>query len=147
VLNKDNEFSAVIHPGYYLANVDGLPYERNPKSLAHIPFGEGKNYYQGCLYGGWKDKFVEMCNLLSKDVDEDVRNGIIASVIDESYMNRYFINKNIFEISPVYAYPEQILQGSEGYSGNSSYEKLYNQNPIVIQIDKRLLGGHDFLRS
>ena len=40
--SADFDFSAVIHPGYYLDSLDGLPYERNSKSLSYIAYGEGE---------------------------------------------------------------------------------------------------------
>lgn len=143
----DFDFSAVIHPGYYLASLDELPYERNRKSLSYVPYGEGENYYQGCLYGGKKSNFVEMCGILSDNIGRDSMNGTIASVIDESHLNRYLIGQKVMSISPVYAYPEQILNGSSEYSTCISYADLSKQDPIIIQKDKRSFGGHDFLRE
>jgi hypothetical protein len=67
-------------------------------------------------------------------------------------MNKYFIDKKVMPISPVYAYPEQIIisknqNAHSEYSRSVSYLELSKKDPIMIQIDKRLFGGHDFLRK
>jgi hypothetical protein len=150
--DENYDFSAVIHPGYFMDKNEGFPYERNPSSLAYIPYGEGESYYQGCFFGGRKSEFIKMCDVIAENTKEDLDNDIIASVIDESHMNKYLIDKRVMPISPVYAYPEQILIGktkndNSDYSKCISYLELSKKDPIMIQIDKRLFGGHDFLRK
>ena len=150
--NEDYDFSAVIHPGYFLDSKEQFPYERNPDSLAYIPYGEGEYYYQGCFFGGRKNKFMEMSKVLAENTKKDLDNDIIAKVIDESHMNKYLLDKKVMAISPVYSYPEQILIAKQQntpseYSNCISYLELSKKDPIIIQIDKRLFGGHDFLRK
>ena len=146
------QFSAVLHPGYFTERPDEFPYERNEESLAFIPYGQGEYYYQGCFFGGKKDEFLEMSKTLAENTRKDLDNDIIAKVIDESHMNRYFLDKKVFPLPPVFSYPEQIIKGKENrdpsqYSTCASYIELAKRSPIIIQIDKRLFGGHDFLRK
>jgi hypothetical protein len=146
------DFSAVIHPGYFMESKYVFPYERNPNSLAYVPYGDGERYYQGCFFGGRTDAFIEMCDIIAENTKKDLANNIIAAVIDESYMNKYLIDKKVMNISPVYAYPQQVLVAKEegdpsDYSKCLSYIILAKEDPIMIQMDKRLFGGHEFLRK
>jgi hypothetical protein len=141
----DLDFSAVLHPGYYLDEINRLPYERDPNSLAYIPYWNGSVYYQGCFYGGKIKHFLDMCKTISDNTDEDLSKGIIASVHDESHLNKYLIDKRVLNLSSVYSYPEQILHGE--YEHCISYRDLAKKEPLIIQVDKRKFGGHDFLRK
>jgi hypothetical protein len=150
--NEDQDFCAVVHPGYFLDPKEKFPYERDPNSLAYIPYGAGNYYYQGCFFGGRKNEFLEMCNVLAENTKKDLAKDIIATVIDESHMNKYLLDKKVMTISPVYAYPEQILVSKKEnrvfeYANCISYLELSKENPIIIQVDKRSFGGHDFLRK
>lgn len=149
---EDFDFSAVVHPGYFMESKEDFPYERNPKSLAYIPYGDGEYYYQGCFFGGRTNEFMKMSNVIAENTKKDLDNDIIATVIDESHMNKYLIDKKVMCIPPVYAYPEQILVSKKQnatfeYSNCISYLALSKEDPMIIQVDKRLFGGHDFLRK
>jgi hypothetical protein len=150
--NENYDFCGVIHPGYFLEAKEQFPYERNPDSLAYVPYGEGEHYYQGCFFGGKKKEFMEMSKALAENTKKDLDNDIIAKVIDESHMNKYLLDKKVMAIPPVYSYPEQILIAKKQntpseYSNCISYRELSKKEPVIIQIDKRLFGGHDFLRK
>ncbi|XP_008563202.1 PREDICTED: histo-blood group ABO system transferase-like, partial [Galeopterus variegatus] len=41
-----------LHPGYYGRGREAFPYERRPRSQAHIPRDEGDFYYMGAFFGG-----------------------------------------------------------------------------------------------
>ena len=129
---NENKMVGVNHPGQYMLHNTEFTYERNPKSSAYIPLGEGKYYYQGCFFGGTKDAFLEMSKQLQKDIDEDLSNDIIAIWHDESHLNKYFLNNSPKLLDPSYANPETF---------NIPFPKR------IIQIDKNKLGGHSFLRS
>ena len=85
-------------------------YERNSKSLAFIPYDEGKAYYAGGFNGGKTSKFIEMSEVIADRVNKDLDNGIVSIWHDESHMNRYMIdNPPTLELSPEYCYPEPEL--------------------------------------
>jgi FkbM family methyltransferase len=130
--NHETKMIGVNHPGQYMLPNTEFTYERNPNSLAYIPLGEGKYYYQGCFFGGTKDAFLEMSKQLQKDIDEDLSNDIIAIWHDESHLNKYFLNNSPKLLDPSYANPEAFY---------IPFPKR------ITQIDKNKLGGHDFLRS
>ncbi len=103
-INKDLFFTA--HPGYVNASCIDYPYERNKKSLAYIPWNQGKHYVIGAFFGGKTNAFLEMSTILKTRIEDDLKKNIIALWHDESHINRYILNKqNINVISPSYCYP------------------------------------------
>jgi len=103
----DNDLVAVLHPGY--VNSREKPYERNLISTAYVERGKISDYYQGCLYGGMKTKFLDMCHTLKANIDRDFKKGYIARWHDESHINRYFIDHPPKSLPPMYAYPEILI--------------------------------------
>ena len=65
-----------------------MPYERRKESNFFINEKDNKNkmYYQGCLNGAESGKWIEMCKILSKKIDEDltnIANNIISTQKEE----------------------------------------------------------------
>lgn len=67
-------------------------YDRNPASKAYIPFDTPlfQMYYHGCLFGGEKNKIIEICKILRENQLEDKKIPYEPGVNDESYINQYF---------------------------------------------------------
>lgn len=90
--------TAVTHPGFPDS------FERNPRSTAYV--AGVHPYYQGCFVGGKTDSFLSMCDTITRNIDEDDRNGLMAIWHDESHLNRYLIdNPPAKVLSPSYAFP------------------------------------------
>jgi len=130
--DSGQDMVGVNHPGQYQQSNIEFTYDRNPDSLAYIPLGEGKHYYQGCLFGGTKDAFLKMSKQLQENIDIDLNKDIIALWHDESHLNRYFLDNPPKILDPSYANPEAFY---------IPFDRK------IIQLDKNKLGGHDFLRS
>lgn len=106
--NMGEELSVTLHPGYYGMENINFPYERNPKSTAYIPWNCGKRYVIGAMYVGTSDFFIKMSKTLKKNIEEDLKNNIIAKFHDESQLNRYIIKKSsIRYLSPAFCYPDK----------------------------------------
>lgn len=131
---RNKKFAFLQHPGFYDKSVEKFTYEKNAKSLASIQNGEGKYYFAAGLSGGEKEAYLAMCEELEKNVDEDLKNDIIALWHDESHLNRYAIDHedDITVLNPSYGY-------AEGW-------QLPFEKKIIIR-DKNKFGGHDFLRN
>lgn len=119
-------------------NNQDFQYERNPKSTAYIPFGEGKYYFHSGILGGKPQEFIELLDECEKMMDEDLANNIIPKVHDESTFNRYILNKNYKLLDNYYIYPV--------------HGKLFatlNPKVKIIQRDKSKFkyGGHSYLRG
>jgi histo-blood group ABO system transferase len=79
-----------LNPGYVGRRGD---YEVRPQSIAYVGPHEGEFYFAGGFYGGKRSSFFYMLNKLLILVGIDLRRGIIATWHDESYLNRYFIDR------------------------------------------------------
>lgn len=100
---------ATEHPYQSFYSINEMSYDRNPKSLAYVPIGEGKKYYAGGFNGGSTKDFLNMSEVISKNVNEDLKNNVIALWHDESHLNRYLIdNPPTISLSPSYCFAEEF---------------------------------------
>ena len=102
----DSDYTAVHHPGYYKKNIP-LPYERRPDSQACVN-NDGEIYWQGSFWGGKPSCIIEMCQVLSNQVDLDLEKDIIAVWWDESHMNKFLLEnqERVYTLGPEYSFPE-----------------------------------------
>jgi hypothetical protein len=125
--------TAVIHPAW---GIYPLGYEKNPKSLAYIaeeprsPQYPDSNfvYYQGCVQGGKTQNYLDMCTLLSHNIDLDLTNGgYIAIRHDESHLNRYLADHPpAIALDPVYAFPQT----------SNAYSTVHGRQPRILHLEK-----------
>ncbi len=78
-------------------------YETNPASVACVRPDEGQFYFAGAFYGAKRDEFFKMMDILTKSVETDLKNNVMAKWHDESHLNRYFIDHK-----PLFALPPQF---------------------------------------
>lgn len=69
---------------------DLLTYERNPESVAYIPYGRGDRYYYGALIGGPTDIFLEYSAQVHEMCQVDGDYSPVWQ--DESYLNRILLD-------------------------------------------------------
>ena len=106
ILPKEEGLLVAKHPAFYDKDVDEYPYDRNEKSLAYIPYGQGDVYVQGAFNGGKSRDFLQLINELDKNINIDLDNDVIALWHDESQLNRYIVNKpGVRILEPMYCYP------------------------------------------
>lgn len=99
---------ATIHPGYVTTPRDRLPFETNPASRAYLPRTFGRRYYAGGFIGGEREAFLWLADLMAEQIDEDKRNGVLATWHDESHLNAVLARRwPDIELSPAYAHPDQ----------------------------------------
>lgn len=79
----------VQHPGFVL-NKQGLPEDQQVNSTAYLPKKEVTQYCCGGFQGGTSSKYLKLCETISKNIDIDDANNILAIYHDESHANRYF---------------------------------------------------------
>jgi hypothetical protein len=108
-------------------------YDRNPKSKAYVPHNTPlfQMYYHGCLFGGVKDKIIEVCKLLRQNQLDDKKIPYEPCVNDESYINQYYH----------YNPPTRIVLLNEymfDVSDKGGIENIRNVN-LDIEIYKKLL--------
>jgi histo-blood group ABO system transferase len=100
-----NGITATLHPGY--VGTVGTP-ERNPDSLAMIPFNAKNKYYCGGFNGGHATSFLMMAEAIKERIDIDSKRGVVAVWHDESHLNRYLYERVGLAktLDPSYCYPE-----------------------------------------
>lgn len=104
--SDEEEIVATQHPWFYNKKDKDFTYERNINSTAYIAFGEWKHYL-AWWFNGWSSaNFLSMCKTLSKNIDSDKKNNIIALRHDESHINNYLLNKTYKLLDAWYLYPE-----------------------------------------
>ena len=138
---------AGLHP-YARGNPDEFPYERRPESTAYIPYGKGKYYVSGAFNGGTSTAFLEMCRVLSKNIQTDLSNNIIACVDDESHLNAYMVmhGKKFLLCNRQYGLPEAHLKMIPKHhrvmikliSRNKNSRKWGGKNWLRGKTDKRV---------
>lgn len=100
-----DERVATLHPGYL--GQRGTP-DTNTNSLAYVAPNEKMQYFAGGFNGGSSSEFLKMSNILSRNIDTDLKKGVIALWHDESHLNRYMIDNPPTKIlDPSYCCPEQ----------------------------------------
>lgn len=95
---------ATQHPGY--VGKRGT-YEERSSSTAYVKLNEGSCYFAGGFYGGSKNEFLKMAEIMTENIKKDLERNFVAIWHDESHLNRYFIDYPPTKIlSPAYCYPE-----------------------------------------
>ena len=124
-------------PFLYNLGYDSYTYERNPKSTAYIPYGEGKYYVMGALNGGISNIYLKMCEELSRNIQIDLKNNIIALWHDESHLNKYIVDKNFLIMECNYLYPEGFILP----------EYMDNIKILMLEKENAKWGGRKYLRN
>lgn len=99
------ELFTVRHPNFL--NIQGS-FEKDSNSLASVNPGEDlSEYVQACFWGGRSGPVIKMAREISKRITIDIKRKNIPKILDESHLNKYFIeNKELFYVyDPSYAYP------------------------------------------
>ncbi len=125
-----------LHPGYWHSKYRllrwKLPYERDIRSTAYIPYWKGGRYVCGGLNGGWRDSYLRLIRELKEAIDVDGINGIVARWHDESHLNRYALEHPAKLLHPGFMYP-------------SCYDLPFPKR--IGLYHKEDFGGHKFLRD
>jgi len=98
-------------------------WEVRKTSLAYVPRGKREVYVCGGTWLGTRNEILDMCDNLSKRVDEDLSHEMIAVFHDESHLNWYASN-----------YEVEI--GSPSMCFDPSYPQLLELAPIIEAVNK-----------
>jgi hypothetical protein len=91
----------------YQKKPDKYTYDRNPNSLAYIPFGQGTNYYRGGFNGGRTPEFLNLIQTCKEWVNTDLESNTIALWHDESHLNKYLLDKPVKMVTSIYGKAEE----------------------------------------
>lgn len=79
--------TAVMHAGF--VGTPGTP-ENRRESTAYLE--RPRTYFAGGFVGGKTSEFMAMSEVIARNVDEDLKRGIVAVWHDESHLNRYLFD-------------------------------------------------------
>lgn len=117
----DDELGESAHP------------ERNPQSTAYIPEGIRCRCYGGGFFGGRSDAFINMCQELRDNIQQDLSKGIVAIWHDQSHLIKYGITHPHIEV------PKGVV---------SEEEYVRDEKKIcVVFMNKDHFGGNNNLRG
>ena len=125
ILPNNSGLVGIEHPHYTHRNNLLFTYDRNSNTKAFIPLGEGLIYYQACLWGGTTKEFIKLSKTINEWVNEDLIKGVEPLWLDESYLNKYFLQNPPKTLPSYYAWPSSIL--------------IYSDSPDIkiLQLDKK----------
>ncbi|KAJ8287241.1 hypothetical protein GJAV_G00049280 [Gymnothorax javanicus] len=96
---------ATLHPEYCGMSQYTFPYEKAEVSQAFVAEGEGDFYYTSELYGGLCAEVYAMALTCTHMILQDAEAGFHALMYEESYLNRYLINRRpTCVLSPEYSW-------------------------------------------
>lgn len=134
-LEANQEITLYLQPHVFHKNRNKYPYDRNSKSNAYIPYNQGKYYFAGGITGGRTESYLEMCEILHSYTESDLQENIIALWHDESYLNKFALDRDDIKVLPPY-----FTKGENEYWKNTS--KLMFSDKTHYRF-----GGHAYLRS
>ena len=81
-------------------------YDTNPSSTAYVLDSGNNHYLQACFFGGYTNSVLEMATEINEMIKQDLKIRYIAKWFDESYMNKFLLNKPVKLLSSGYTYPD-----------------------------------------
>ncbi|XP_012685518.2 globoside alpha-1,3-N-acetylgalactosaminyltransferase 1 [Clupea harengus] len=96
---------ATLDPQHTSMPIYTYPYERSPDSRACVLDEEGDYYYTSELYGGLCSEVMALTKVCSQLILQDHALGVEAQGLEESYLNRYLIDRRpTCVLSPEYSW-------------------------------------------
>lgn len=90
---------------YFRLRKGGLgSWESRRKSLAWVPRRQRRDYYAGGIFFGPTEEIRQLSEICDAWMDADLRAGVVASVHDESYLNRWATLNKFAPLGPEYCY-------------------------------------------
>lgn len=84
-------------------------YDENPISTAYVNDSGNIHYVQASFFGGHANDVLKMSYDINEMIKKDLKLRYIAKWFDESYLNRYIIDKSVKFLDCGYAYPTDSI--------------------------------------
>lgn len=92
---------AQLHAWWYFKDKQDFPYEREPRSAAYIPPGQGDFFYDGAMVGGTPLQVLDLVEAYMNGILHDFNQGVRSTY--ERHLNKYFfLHKPTKLLSPEY---------------------------------------------
>ena len=148
---KKQGIVSMIHPCFYDWAEDQIPFEKNIKSVSYIPVEERKYYMTKSFFGGTKDAFFELADVIKNNVELDLKKDFVPKLMDESFLNAYLNSKSKSSTMPMIVMPdavafkascmplkERVVDANLVYIRKNGEKKLYHYDS-----DAKILKGQD----
>jgi len=145
-IREDKYFIGVRHPGFYMKepfkNSYGSIETREESSAFVAPDMRKDIYIAGGFNGGLTQYYINMCKYITKNIDIDDSNNIIAVWHDESHLNKFmshnYDNFNFLDASYCYPGKMNIKCNKKIVALDKNHDKVrYNESYITCN----LIGG------
>lgn len=149
--DASNDYLTALSFDHYLqVDIKNYPYDRQPDCLAYIPIGQGKRYFQGGFYGGRTKEMLLLSDWCREAIAQDFGKKIVARFHDESYINRYLLDKNpkvlndeyaLQHIWPYHGPYKAIVRNKEEVLGTQTLGQLkdvYTDTSLSFLLDEHL---------
>ena len=139
VLPNHHQMFFVEHPGYFNRDILRNIYKRliksswetDRKSWSRVPILKRRKYVYGAIFGGRKEFFLKMVEVLAKETAIDISRGFYPRSYDESYLNSWFSRYGGNLLSPRFAWTSKFPWLSSIY--NPVIEIFEKDSAIVSQ--------------
>ena len=143
VLPSNHQMFFVEHPGYFNRDILRNIYKRliksswetNHKSWSRVPMCKRRKYVYGAIFGGRKEFFLKMVEVLAKETEYDIRRGFYPRSYDESYLNSWFSRYGGNILSPRFAWTSKFPWLS---SINDPVIEIFEKNSAIVSQKKIL---------
>ena len=107
---KGEDLVVACHLSYWHKKPIFLPYDRNPRCRAYMPYNAGQIYVAGGFNGGTAQACLWLCHTLNDRTEADLADGVIARWHDESQLNRLVAEqpRRFRVLDPGYCTPEDL---------------------------------------
>lgn len=149
--DASNDYLTALSFDHYLqVNVRNYPYDRQPDCLAYIPIGQGKRYFQGGFYGGRTKEMLLLSDWCREAIAHDFNKKIVARFHDESYINRYMLDKKpkvlndgyaLQHIWPYHGLHKAVVRNKEEVLGThvlGRLKEVYTDTSLSFLLDEHL---------
>jgi hypothetical protein len=100
-------------------------WEKNRRSKAFVQRKARKNYFCGGIWWGLAEQILALCDELAERVDQDTKDGIMASWHDESHLN-WWASKSPHLVQP------------PNYCYSYAFPALSQIQPTIVAVEKSL---------
>lgn len=149
--DASNDYLTALSFDHYLqVDVRNYPYDRQPNCLAYIPIGQGKRYFQGGFYGGRTKEMLLLSDWCKEAIAHDFNKKIVARFHDESYINRYMLDKKpkvlndgyaLQHIWPYHSPHKAVVRNKEEVLGThvlGRLKEVYTDTSLSFLLDEHL---------
>ncbi|XP_007948659.1 alpha-1,3-galactosyltransferase 2 [Orycteropus afer afer] len=108
------ESVAQLHAWHYHWPQRLLPFERDARSAAALPFDQGDFYYHAAVFGGSVAALRRLTAHCAQAIRQDRARGVEARWHDESHLNKFFwLQKPAKVLSPEFCWSSEIGMRAE----------------------------------